>query len=333
MPNPTPVATSPQTAPNQGVPQGAPASKEAPIADPKAKAPEAAANAAIAQGVAAEKAAVNQGADAVRKFKLKVDGREEEIGESEMIMRAQKGTAAERRMEEAQKMRAQNEAFVKLLKTDFTKLLDDPNLGLDEEQKRTMLEQYYKRKYIDPSVLTPEQQKQRANEERLAAYEAKEKADLQQAHQSKLDQLEAHHRENYQKVIISALETGGLPKTDFTVRRMCDLMAKNLQMGLDLAPEHLAKLVREDYENETKTLYSATDGETLLKLLGDDIANKIRKADLARLKAGMPNVPSPTLDTPKTLTAPEAPKKPLTMDQMREERDRKAREAQAAWKK
>lgn len=305
-----------------------------PVIDPKARKPET--TQAIPTNLtqtpeAAERAAVNQGEAAIRKLKLKVDGQEFELPESEVVSRAQRSTAADKRFAEAQQARAQAEQFVNLLKTDFTKLLDHPGLGLDEKSKRAMLEQYYKQKYIDPEVMTPEQRAQAVRDQELENYRQKEKREADEKHQNSLKQLEDFHLDNYQKIVIQALQTEGLPKTEFTVRRMADLMAKNLQLGLDLSAEHVATLVREDYQNETKALYSAADGETLLKILGDDIANKIRKADLQRLRAGQPIVPAPVIETPKTNR--QEPRKYHSLDEERTQRDKRVAELQAGWKK
>lgn len=282
----------------------------------------------------AETKPFQQGEQALRKLKLKIDGQEQEFPEHEVIARAQKAAAADKRFQEAMTARQQAEALVNLLKSDFTKLIDDPRLNIPEEQKRKMMEEWYKRKYIDPEILTPEQKKQREMEMELQRYREQEANNKKQAEQKAIKDLEDYHRENYQKVIIGALQTEGIPKTEFTVKRMADLMAKNLQMGLDLTPEHLATLVREDYMNEIKALFGASDGETLMKLVGDDFTNKIRRADLERLRAGQPQVPKPIIETPKADQSAATPSRPYrTMDEERQLREQRARELQSQWKK
>lgn len=244
-----------------------------------------------AQGVAtaapkADAALTQGGSNALKKFKLKIDGQEEEVDENEIVKRAQMGTAAYKRMQEAAREKAIAEEMVGKFRTNFTDLLDDPRLGFTEEQKIKMIEDWYKRRVIEPATLTPEQLKARQNELELKKYRDAEKAREQQEHQQRLQMLEEHHMTNYKAMIKEGLAAEGLPQNEFCAKRMVQLVAKNVKLGLDLTPAQIASIVREDYQNELKSVLGASDGDVLLKLLGDDVANKIRKADLARLRAG-----------------------------------------------
>jgi hypothetical protein len=223
-------------------------------------------------------------AQELRKFKLKVDGREEELDEEAVIRYASKGKAADKRFEEAAQMRREAEQFVSMLKKDPIKVLSDPKIGHDFR----MLAEEYLAKQLEQELMSPEQRKAREMETKLREYEERERVESEQKRQSEMQQLEARAAEDYSKKITSALEMGGVPKTARTVKRMAELMHKNLAHGFDLEPAHLAEMVREDYLNEIKELFGASDGDTLLKLLGDDNSKKIRQADLNRLKTQKP---------------------------------------------
>lgn len=106
--------------------------------------------------------------------------------------------------------------------------------------------------------------------------------------QNKIVRLQEAYSQEYDRKITEALSFSGLPKTPITVRRMTELMSKNLEHGLDREAKDLVQLVKEDYLNENKERLDQTNGDGLLSLLGDDIANKIRKSDLAKLKAMKP---------------------------------------------
>lgn len=305
----TPNST-PQTAPQTEAPKTAPLENGAPQ-------------------TASEQAAVNQSKEALKKWKIKVDKQEIELDEPELIRRAQMSTAAEKRFQEGATARKQAEQLWEMLKTDFTKVIDDPRLGLDPKAKREALERYYKQNYIDPEIMTPEQRRIAELENERKTWQQKEQERLQKEEQEKSQQIERYHAEQYQKMFIDALSKGGLPNEGpagaACVRRMADLMAKNVAMGLDLTPDHLAQLVREDYVGEHKSLYSNLEGDALLSLMGEEVVNKIRKADLARLKAGIPTVPKTPIDTAKADQKP-AGKQWLTMDEMREQRERRVKE-------
>src|SRR5439155_16062490 len=83
----------------------------------------------------------NQSADAMkqeaaakalaRKLKLKVDGREEELPEEEVVKWAQMGRAAQKRFQEASEKRKQAEDFIRMLKEDPISVLSNPAIGVD----------------------------------------------------------------------------------------------------------------------------------------------------------------------------------------------------------
>ena len=62
-------------------------------------------------------------------------------------------------------------------------------------------------------------------------------------------------------------------------------MSMNLQHGLELEPAMLAKLVKEDYQKEIMSLVGNADADQILSMFGEEVSNKIRKADLAKLKS------------------------------------------------
>jgi hypothetical protein len=65
---------------------------------------------------------------------------------------------------------------------------------------------------------------------------------------------------------------------------MAYYLLKAIDKGYELQAKDVTDLVHRDYVNDTKALYSGLDADTLIKILGDDVAGKIRKHDLAKLK-------------------------------------------------
>ena len=191
--------------------------------------------------------------------------------------------AASKRMQEANLTKKQAENFVKALQENPLAVLQDPRI-MGEEKFRAIAEQYLSKK-LQEQMMTPEQIKQAQNEERLRHYEQQEKTQKEQAELAQQRQLEDHYAQEYTKTIITALQTSNLPKNPYTMKRMAELMQKNLQHGLDLEPQHLAQLVKEDYQRELVSLIGASDPDQIIAMFGDEMTNKIRKADLAKLKA------------------------------------------------
>jgi hypothetical protein len=236
----------------------------------------------------------------LKKFKLKVDGQEldEEIdlNDDEAVKRhLQMSKAAQKRMSEAAQVKRQAEEFIHQLKSNPRAILTDPNLGVDFKK----IAEEYLAEQLEMEMLSPEQRKLKEYESKIRAHEEEKRRQEQEVHQKQLVELQQRYADDYDKKFTSALQTNGIPKTPRTVKRMAELMHKNIEYGFELEPGQLAELVREDYINEMKELFGATDGDTLLKLMGDDMANKIRKADLARLKKGEIRPPKPVEQAPQ----------------------------------
>lgn len=225
----------------------------------------------------------------VKKLKLKVDGSEyeEEIdldNEEYLVRQLQLAKAAQKRMQEASMTKKQAEQFIKMLRQDPIKVLQNPHLGVDF---RKIAEDYLAAQ-LEQELLSPEERQLREYKQKVEEFESEKKRQQEEAEQTQMARLQEHYAQEYDKKITEALSQSGLPKTPKTVRRMAELMSKNLEFGYELEPKQLVEMVREDYLNEIRELIGASEGDTLLKILGDDVSNKIRKADLARLKTPAP---------------------------------------------
>ena len=215
-------------------------------------------------------------------MKLKIDGNEQEFDESEVIRYAQLGKASDKRFQEASKMRKESEDLISLIKRDPRAVLEDPRIG---HNFRQLAEQFLSEE-LQREMQTPEQRKNFDNEKKLRQFEDERKSQQQEVESQQQAKLQEHYANEYTQTITTALSTSGVPKTPRTVKRMAELMSQSLQHGIDLKPQDLAKIVKEDYINEMKELFGSADDDILLGLVGDETANKIRKADLKRLKGG-----------------------------------------------
>jgi hypothetical protein len=258
----------------------------------------------------------------VKKLKLKVDGQEveEEIDlddEENLKRHLQMSKAAQKRMSEAAKSKREVEEVLKGIRSDFKSVLKNPDkYGLTPKEARQAVEDYLAEQ-LEEEMLSPEQRKVRDAERIIREREEEQKKAKADQEAKQMEELKERYAQDYDKKITEALNTSGLPKTPKTVKRMAELMHKNLNLGLDLEPSQLVSIVREDYLAEIKELFSAADGETLLKLLGDDTANKIRKSDLARLKSKGVNTRKVEQNEP---VKPQQPQRKLTTEEWLAER-------------
>lgn len=242
-----------------------------------------------------------------KKFKYKADGAEveEELDDAEIGSRLSLAKAAQKRMQEAANVQRQTKAFYEALQKDPLSVLTDPKvMGSDKFQQ--LAEQFLSKKLAE-QMLTPEERAQQEKDARLSKYEQEEAKRNEEANQAKARQLEEHYARQYEQTIMTALQSSSLPKNPFTVKRMAELMQKNIQHGLDLEPAQLAQLVKEDYQSELKALIGNADPEAILGMFGEDLSNKIRKHDLSKFQAKNP-IPkpgnAPTQPEPKQKMSP-----------------------------
>lgn len=237
-----------------------------------------------------------------KKFKYKADNQdvEEELSDEEITSRLSLAKAAHKRMSEAATIKKQTEQFIKLLQENPMAVLNNEKI-MGQKKFREIAEQFIYEQ-IQQESMTPEQREAIEKDKRLSDYERREKEQREQHEQNQLKQLESHYVQQFEKVMIEAFQSTNLPKNPFTVKRMAELMQKNLQYKLDLPPQELAKLVKEDMQNEQKHLISSASAEQLIEMFGEEITNKIRKHDLSKFKMNKPVVNKPV---EKEQSAPE----------------------------
>src|SRR5690606_345506 len=108
-----------------------------------------------------------------------------------------------------------------------------------------------------------------------------------QAFQKQVEIAKQRYIGDYNKDIIEALETSGLPKTKATVRKMLGYLHSGVTNGFkDIKAKDVVGKVKAEYISDIKDLFSELEGESLLKILGSDIADKIRKYDVNQYKQG-----------------------------------------------
>lgn len=227
----------------------------------------------------AEKAEAEK-AEAKRRFKLKVNNQEEEWDEDKVLEWAQKGRASHKVFEDAAKARKEAEEKLAKIKDprELRKILQEAGVDFRKVSEEYLFEQ------LEEDNLTPEQKELRElkrfkeEQERLAQERA------QQEEQARLQAAEEHYTQHYDNQIVKALEASALPRSPGVIRRVAQHMLTALESDIDLDPADAIEMVRADYATDIKSVLGGLNENDLLQLLGDDVAGKIRKADLARVK-------------------------------------------------
>lgn len=217
-------------------------------------------------------------------WKLKADGEEFEFDASDedaVKREIMKARGSNKRFEQAAAMRREAEGFLNLLKTDPRAVLENPKLGVNFRQ----FAEKYLWEQMQEEALSPEQRQAKEWEKKAKAYEEHQKKEAAQREAQETQMRQAHWERQYESTIVGALEAGGLPKSRETVRRMATYLQQAVAQGIEIDARQLAGLVKRDYINEHKALYGQADADTLIGLVGEDLAKKIRQSDLKRLKS------------------------------------------------
>lgn len=223
-----------------------------------------------------------------RKYTYKVDGKEvsEDLSDDDVKKHLSMSKAAYRRMQEAAEAKKQSEQLIRMLRENPEAVFENEQI-MGNKKFRDIAEAYLA-KQLESEMLTPEQRQQKQMQSELEKYRESERKQKEAQESQQMEQLQQHYAQEFEKNIIKGLSSQNLPKTPTTVKRMAQLMAKNLEHGLDLPPEAIAELVRQDYVRDIQELFGSTEADALLSLLGDGVSNKIRQADLKKLKANNP---------------------------------------------
>lgn len=230
----------------------------------------------------------------IRKMKVKLDGKEVEVPESEVLAGYQQGKVAHQRFQEAAQLRKEAEQILQFAKANPTEFFEKTGLNAREWAEKYLIQE------LEREAMSPEQKKARENEEKLRKFEDDGKKAKEKEEQAYREKLTAEHRNRLDLMFTEALHKSGLPKTPYTVKRMAELQLINIKNKYELGADQLAKLVREDYASEQKSLLGAFDGDQLMEFLGPDLVKKLSKAQIAKLKArGV----TPSASTPQRKTS------------------------------
>ena len=228
-------------------------------------------------------------------YKVKIDGKEMEVDENELLAGYQRAKAANKRFEDAAKERKKAEYFLKLLRTDPVKVLEHPEVGHDVRK----LAEDYLAEIIKREKMTPEQREKEELKTKLKALEDEKRTLEESRKQEQIQKLTSFYEEDFTNKIVKALDGSQLPKTPYTVKRMAQHLYNAMERGYELSPVDVVPIVKEEYQNDFNNFLSSLEGDALINILGKNVVDKIRKAELAKVKAKAPAAPVKTKDMTK----------------------------------
>lgn len=233
--------------------------------------------------------------EAARKFKVKIDGAELEVEEAELIRGYSHQKAANKILQQGTTARKQAEEFISMMK-DPEKFYDTAKkLGHDPRK----LAEEYLAKQLEDELLDPRDRELKETKAKLKQIEEMDRTQKEQMEAQRNEVLKKKYAKDYSDQFVAALQETNLPPTKAMVSEMAKYVSRAAKIGFKMTAVEAAQLVKEDVFQANQRLIGDADGETLIKLLGDQVANKVRKYDTDRLRNPERDLRTPT-EQPET---------------------------------
>lgn len=257
-------------------------------------------DASAQEGVTPEQAAVTHAeakaeAKRIRELKLKVHGQEIteelpfEIEEDPEVVeyltkQLQLSKAAQRAMQEKSTFEKQVGQFFQDMKSNTkAKLIE---LGIDpKEFAAQVIEEEIKK-----AQMSPEQLKQMELEQELNKLREEAKAKEEEFNQRELERVRAIEFEKIDTQMTQAIDRSDLPRKPYVVRKMAEYMLIGANNGIDLTPEDVLPLVRQDLLGDLQEVLGSLPEDKAEEFIGKEVLNRFRKKNLA--KAKQPTTPA-----------------------------------------
>lgn len=254
-------------------------------------------------GDQAPQAVKDAAAEALRKFKLKVDGQEIEVDEEELKRGYSHQRAANKILQEGKQAKKQAEQVFNMLKDKSQLVTALKKLGYDDKALREVSEEYLT-ETLKYEMLDERERELLETKKKLKSYEEMEAQQKQEAEARRLNEMKKKFSEEYSQKFVEALKESRLPANKQMVSEMAKYIHRASKIGFEMTPQEAAKLVREDIENAHRNLYGDVDAETLVKILGEPGLQKLRTYDVSRLKD-----PESKLQVPREQAEPQTRQK------------------------
>lgn len=249
----------------------------------------------------------------LKKLKIKYNGKEEDVEFdpedtdflAKQFQMAKLGTA---KAKEAAEMQKQIAAFFQDLQKNPRKVLENPDLGIDF---RKVVDEYINEQ-LENSKKSPEQLEKEKLQAELQRLQDEHKREKEESQKREFQRLQEEAYNNFDTQMSQAIEKSDLPKSPYVVKKMADYMLMGIQNGINITPDDVLPLVREEIQNDIKEMFSAMPEDVVEKMVGKDTLGKLRKKSVAKAKA----VPAKKVADVATKTEQkETDKKSLTFKQ------------------
>lgn len=208
---------------------------------------------------------------------LEAYGKKYKLSKPELKKMAQKGLGADAAFRKAKAERDQATQVLRAIQESPFEILKH----IHGDKLRDMMEEYVYNN-LKQDQMSPEEKKMLADQARLKEYEEKERKRNEEEMTAKQQQAVEHYKQVYTQKIGKSLELAGLPKTEEAARRALGYYQKAFTKGIQIDPQTVGELVKEDYDREIGGNLGELDGDALMAMLGEKTVEKISKALLKK---------------------------------------------------
>lgn len=229
--------------------------------------------------------------EAKRLWKLKVQGKDLDVDEEELVKRAQMGYSADQKWQEAAQIKRQVEGFLGLLQQDPVEALSKIGINVDD-----LAEKHIQRR-IEEMQKTPEQlEREKLEKEVRRLQKAAEDRETQEK-QLEQQRMQEKFAVEFENDIMSALDDpkSGLPKSPYFIKRIADTMIFAMKNGVkNIKAADAITMIKDEARRELQDMYAQSPDELFEELIGKDRLTKYRKGKVKKSR------PVPTADVKAT---------------------------------
>jgi hypothetical protein len=218
--------------------------------------------------------------------KYKIGNEEISLSDEDISRDYSKWKGSDKAFREASEARKATEDFMKALKEDPEKILNDHRIPID---KRKLAEKWLMDE-LDRELnpVDPRDEKLSEAEKKLKAYQDREEEEAKTKAEKEYESVKEQRKTEISNVLSKAMQATHLsqdPESAAAVlREMAIYTRAARERGESVTPDELVEHIHNQRFRQFYNLADKFEGEELLEFFGDKILNKMRKADLARLR-------------------------------------------------
>ena len=226
---------------------------------------------------------------------LKIDGEEQKLTLPQLIERAQKGAAADKRMAEAAELKKGAAILVQNLKKNPLSVLTSQIVGMSEDEVHKLAEDFLYDRYRYEKMSDEERSAFDA-QKKLKVLEADKERTERENQERELQQKTEAWQKHYNEQIVEAMKESPLPKNAYAAGRIAYYMLEAVKRSRDesipesdrikftkFTAKHAAKMVEQELK-ENLGHFLNNDEAHLEDLLGNDVIGKVNKMSVEKLK-------------------------------------------------